>query len=128
MRNFVDVYPDRRTIEAVSTVNNPQYQQQFIEPGSAQWDAILAQEQLPNAFTIDIFGGKSFRVKVGEKTSFIYVNIGVNNILNNRNILTGGFEQLRFNFENNDPSSFPTRYNYGLGINYFASIVYRLPI
>ena len=128
MRNFVDVNPDRRTIDAVSTVNNPQYQQQFIEPGSAQWDAILAQEQLPNAFTIDIFGGKSFRVKVGEKTSFIYVNICVNNILNNRNIMTGGFEQLRFNFENNDPSSFPTRYNYGLGINYFASIVYRLPI
>lgn len=128
MRNFVDVNPDRRTIQAVSTVNNPDYQQQFIEPGSVQWDAILAQEQLPNAFTIDLFAGKSFRIKVGEKTSFIYLNVGVNNILNNRNIITGGFEQLRFNFEDNNPNSFPTRYNYGLGINYFASIVYRLPM
>lgn len=128
MRNFVDVNPDRRTIEAVSYVNNPEYQQQIVEPGSQQWNDILAQEQLPNTFTIDVFGGKSFRIKTGEKTSFIYINVGVNNILNNRNIITGGFEQLRYNFTDNDPSTFPTRYNYGLGINYFASIVYRLPM
>jgi hypothetical protein len=128
MRNFSDFNPDRRTIEAVTTTNNPQYQQQFLEPGSQQWDDVLAQEQLPNIFTIDVFGGKSFRIKVGEKTSFIYINVGINNILNNRNIITGGFEQLRFNFQDNDPSTFPNRYNYGLGLNYFASIVYRLPI
>lgn len=128
MRNFVDINPDRRTIEAVSTNNNPVYQQQFVQPGSQQWQNILSQEELPHIFTIDIFAGKSFRIKVGEKTSFIYINVGVNNILNNRNILTGGFEQLRYDFEGNDPSTFPTKYNYGLGINYFASIVYRLPI
>jgi hypothetical protein len=128
MRNFVDINPDRRTIEAVSTINNPQYQQQFIEPGSQQWNNILAQEELPNVFTIDIFAGKSFRIKVKEKTSFIYINVGVNNILNNRNIITGGFEQLRFNFSDNNPATFPTKYNYGFGINYFASIVYRLPV
>jgi hypothetical protein len=128
MRNFVDINPDRRTIEAVSTNNNPVYQQQFVQPGSQQWQNILSQEELPHIFTIDIFAGKSFRIKVGEKTSFIYINVGVNNILNNRNILTGGFEQLRYDFEGNDPTTFPTKYNYGLGINYFASIVYRLPI
>jgi hypothetical protein len=127
MRNFVDINPDRRTIEAVSYINNPVYQQQVVEPGSQLWDNILSQEQLPNIFTIDVFGGKSFRIKTGEKTSFIYLNIGVNNLLNNRNIRTGGFEQLRYNFNDNDPSTFPTRYNWGSGINYFASIVYRLP-
>ncbi len=128
MRNFVDFNPDRRTLQAVSITSEPEYQQQFVERGSEQWDAILAQEQLPNVFTIDVFGGKSFRIKVGEKTSFVYINVGVNNILNNRNIRTSGFEQLRFDFADNDPSAFPTRYFYGLGINYFASIVYRLPM
>lgn len=129
MRNFVDINPDRRTVEAVALTTSPQYQQQFVEQGSEQWNSILAQEELPAAFTIDVFGGKSFRIKSKNgKASFIYLNIGVNNILNNRNIITGGFEQLRYNFEDNNPNSFPTRYYYGLGINYFASVVYRLPM
>ena len=129
MRNFVDINPDRRTIEAVALTTNPQYNQQFVEQGSDQWNNILAQEELPAAFTIDVFGGKSFRFKAENgKASFVYINIGINNILNNRNIKTGGFEQLRYDFAENNPNKFPTRYYYGLGINYFASVVYRLPM
>lgn len=127
MRSFVEVNPDRRTIEAVSLTANPEFQQQAVTPGSEQWESILAQEELPHVFTIDVFGGKSFRFKnsAGE-AQYLYLNIGVSNILNNRNIITGGFEQLRYDFEDNNPNTFPTRYFYGYGVNYFASLTYRM--
>ncbi len=127
MRSFVEVNPDRRTFEAVSYVNNPEFQQQAVTPGSAEWVAILEQEELPHVFTIDIFGGKSFRFKNSKgEAQYIYINVGISNILNNRNIITGGFEQLRYDFEDNNPNTFPTRYFYGYGINYFASVTYRI--
>jgi len=128
-RSFVDINPDRRTYEAVTYSADPTYQQQAVVPDSDQWNAILAQEELPAAFTVDLFAGKSLRLKTKKgKTYFLYFNLGVNNILNNRNMVSGGFEQLRYDFEEKDPEKFPTRYFYSYGINYFASITYRLPM
>ncbi len=115
-RNYVSVNPDRRTAEATG----------LIDPLSESYHSILAQEQLPVFYTINLFFGKSFLLsrfmKRLPRNTFLYLNIGVNNLLNNTSIQTGGFEQLRFDFAEKDPEKFPVKYFYGYGINYFINI------
>ncbi len=115
-RNYVAINPSRRTAEAVD----------LIEPASEQWSRILEQEQLPGIFTIDIFTGKSFLLSKAMKSlpygTFLYLNVGVSNILNNKNNLTGGFEQLRYDFNSRNPDRFGNKYFYGIGINYFINL------
>jgi hypothetical protein len=72
--------------------------------------------------TVDFFGGKSF--KFDDK--FLYLNVGVSNILNNTDFITGGFEQLRFNYATRDPDNFPANYFYSFGRTYFISLSLRL--
>lgn len=113
-RNYIDINPSRRTEENVD----------LLTPGGEQWHAVLDQEKLPSAFTIDLFAGKSFLLSKAMKwlprNTFLYVNVGVNNILNNKDIRTGGFEQLRF--DSNNPDRFPSKYFYGYGTNYFINL------
>ncbi len=124
--NWIDINPDRRTMEALAYVESPEHQQNFVLPDSDLGRAILAQQKAPDAFTMDFFGGKSFRIapKKG-KPFFIYINAGVNNILNNRNIVAFGFEQLRFDYEDKNVDKFPPRYSYNFGINYFVNVSLR---
>lgn len=115
-RNYVEVNPSRLTTDAVD----------LLRPGSAEWHAILDQEKLPSAFTIDIFAGKSFLLSKAMKWlpygSYLYLNVGVSNILNNRDIKTGGFEQLRFDYSGANPERFPSKYFYAFGTNYFVNV------
>jgi hypothetical protein len=49
------------------------------------------------------------------------LNAGISNLLNNKDIISGGYEQLRFDFDTHDPDKFPPKYYYAYGINYFLS-------
>jgi hypothetical protein len=49
----------------------------------------------------------------------------VNNILNNTNIVSGGFEQLRFDFAEKNINKFPSKKFYAYGTNFFASVGVR---
>ncbi len=117
---WMDFNPIRRTWEAVDGVDNP----------SDKYDYIIKQEKLKNQFTMDIFGGYSWRIdksiKKVKKSQYIYLNVGINNLTNNRKHITGGYEQLRYDFDNQNPDKFPSRYFYAYGINYFISIAYRI--
>lgn len=104
---WVEVNPDRRTEEALKKY--------FAE--DPQVSKILDQQKLPSNYTIDISGGKSFKVM---KKYYLNVNATVNNLLNNTNFITGGNEQLRYDATNID--KFPTKYSYALGLNYFLMI------
>ncbi len=107
---YLSFNPDRRTATAVEP----------IDYNSEEWTTAIDQEKLASQFSLDLFGGKSFKIK---NYYFIYLTVGVNNVLNNRNFITGGFEQLRFDGEEID--KFPSRYYYAYGINYFASITFK---
>ncbi len=116
-RSYVSINPSRRTIDAVDG----------IETGSERYHAILDQEKLPSAFTVDVYLGKSFALnkwnsKLFKYGTYLYVNLGVNNVLNNRNVMTGGFEQLRFDQAGRNPERFGTKYFYGFGANYFVNV------
>jgi hypothetical protein len=109
---FIDFNPNRRTEAAIDGLN----------PEIGQFNSIIAQEQGDPGFTVDFFGSKSFKIN----DVFLYLTLGVNNILDNQNLKTGGYEQLRFDFENQDPSTFPARYYYYFGRNYFLSLAFRI--
>lgn len=115
-RNYMEVNPASKTADAV----------EFVEKGSEQWKSILDQTKLPAFYTVDIFAGTSIRVKNHIKSAgsnvYLRLNAGVNNVLNNRNIITGGFEQLRFDTQMKNPERFPPKYFYGYGANYFVNL------
>jgi hypothetical protein len=103
---YVDMNPDRRTAEGVVKYAS-------TDP---QVDQILGQERLPSYYTVNLNGGKSFRIM---RKYFLNLNLSVNNLLNNTNIIINGFEQLRW-----DPSSvskFPNKYYYMTGTTYMIS-------
>jgi hypothetical protein len=110
---FMDIYldpgPDRRTAEAVAN---------FVE-SDPQWNETLDQTRLDNGYSLNLIGGKSWRM--GDYFLSLFGNI--TNVTNNRNFVTGGFEQLRF--DNTNVGKFPPRIGYMAGINYFVSATLR---
>ncbi len=120
---WIDIYPLRRSIEAVSYAgSDPEFLGQVIEQDSPLWNDILEQEKAPSAFTLDFFGGKSWKIN----DFFIYLNVGVSNILDNQDFITGGYEQFRFDFEGKNAGQFPNRYFYSFGRTYFINLTFRL--
>jgi hypothetical protein len=115
-RNYIDISPDRRTPEAIAGV----------ETGSGRYSDILDQQMLPSIFTIDISGGKSWMLsrysKKLPRSAFVYLNVGISNLLDNRETRTGGFEQLRYDFADNNPDKFASKYFYGAGRNFFINL------
>ena len=116
---WLDYNPLRRTVAAVNGMD-------INDPLRAE---ILGQERLQSQYTLDAFAGYSWlmnnKFKSLKKRHFLVFNLGVNNILNNQNIVSGGFEQLRYDFAGKDVDKFPARRFYAYGINFFASVGLR---
>ena len=108
---YMSFNPERRIEGAVDGI--PQ--------GTDEWNAIIGQERLPSAFTLDANLGKSF--KIGD--NLLLFNLSVNNILNNKTIITGGYEQLRYDLEEKDPHKFPSKYYYLYGTQYYLNVSFR---
>lgn len=118
-RNYMEVNPTRLTADAVD----------MMDRTSAEYQAVVNQEQFPSFYTVDIFAGKSFLLqnyfKKLPRSWMLYINVGVNNVTNNKDIITGGFNQLRFDYATRNPDKFPPKYFYGYGINYFVNIALK---
>ncbi|MEO6489488.1 MAG: TonB-dependent receptor [Ferruginibacter sp.] len=116
---YLDFNPIRRTEAATSGVDE----------GSALWHDIVDQTKLKSQYTVDAFAGYSWlmskRFKSMKKRTYLVFNVGVNNILNNKEIVSGGFEQLRFDFAEKNTQKFPDKRFYAYGTNYFASVGVR---
>ncbi|MCD4746538.1 MAG: TonB-dependent receptor plug domain-containing protein, partial [Bacteroidales bacterium] len=107
---YIDINPDRRTAEAVANYE-PTY--------PPNWDEILDQEKLSGDYTVDFFGGKSWKIN----DYFIALNLSANNVLNNQDFAFGGFEQLRFDSE--ETNKFPPKYFYLYGTTYYINLSFR---
>lgn len=116
---YADFNPIRRTESAVSG----------LEEGSALWNQIIDQTKLKSQYTLDAFAGYSWmmnrRFKGLKKRTYLVFNVGVNNILDNRSIISGSFEQLRFDFAGKNVNKFPNKNFYSYGTNFFASVGVR---
>lgn len=106
---YLDPNPDRRTLEALEGYVD-------TDPQVAE---ILAPTKLDPGFIMNAFAGYSYRTKNGQ---FIRLNVNVNNVLNNKSFISGGYEQLRYDASQID--KFPPKYGYAYGLSYFAMISY----
>lgn len=122
--SYLSMNPLRRTWEAVKN----------LDAKSAEYSRIFDQTEFDPQFTLDFFGGWSYKLprqfNLNHKSTFLVFNVGVNNVLNNTNIVTGGYEQLRFEApasaaDVNVVDKFPPKLFYAYGLNYFASVTLR---
>src|SRR5690606_14890502 len=67
--SWLDFNPVRRTSAAVD----------LVEPGSPQWDAILQQEQVDGAWTVDLSFYKSWMKDWPKGRTLYALNIGITN-------------------------------------------------
>jgi len=107
---YIDINPDRRTETAVAS---------FSE-GDIRLQQTINQEKFPEAYTLDFFGGKSW--KIGNY--YLFLTISVSNILDKKDIKSGGYEQYRFDPEN--INRFPAKYFYLYGRTYFINLSFRI--
>jgi len=118
-RLYLDFNPVRRTESATNGV----------DPGSALWHDIIDQTRVPSEYTLDAFAGWSWKMNKRfpslQKSTYLVFNVGVNNILNNTSLISGGYEQLRFDFAEKNVNKFPTKEFFSYGTNFFASIGMR---
>ncbi|MEI6696214.1 MAG: TonB-dependent receptor [Bacteroidota bacterium] len=109
--NYLDFNPERRTVNAVPYAN----------PNDPRIPSILNQIKLDDGVTLDASVGKSWQVK----KIYINLNLSITNILDNTSLITGGYEQMRFDFDTKDINKFPPKYYYGLGRTFFLNLGIR---
>jgi Carboxypeptidase regulatory-like domain len=116
--NYIDFAPNVRTAESLGLVK-----ENF---GVDMYNKIVGQKKLNRIATVDATFGKSWLarkiVKQAPYRSTLNLNLGVNNLLNNKNIQLTGFEQLRF--DQKRPNLFAPRYIYAIGAQYFMNLAY----
>jgi hypothetical protein len=95
------------------------------DPNSQIYRTIVDQTRAPAAYTLDLFGGKSWRIN---RKYFLHLNVGVNNILNNQDIVIAGRESYRnaFRRDVSDPRFYTSEVLYAFGLNYFVQMSVRL--
>lgn len=106
---YLDPNPDRRTTAALTN----------LVTDDPQWDKLLDQTKLDNGVTLDIFATKSWMY---HKKYRIGLNASVNNVLDNQDLITGGYEQMRVDTQN--PDKFPPKYGYMFGRTFFAMLTF----
>ena len=115
---WLDFNPIRRTYSAIED----------LDPKSNEWHNIIDQTKFDPQYTVDFFGGYSWKLPktyIEKRAVYLSFNAGINNLLDNKNIITGGYEQLRFDFDTRDANQFPAKYYYGYGVNYFLSVAIK---
>lgn len=126
MDNYFDISPILRTQSFVTDPTGGVYSQATEE----NLRNVLIQIKTDDQFIFNINGGKSF--KFGQYR--LGVSLMINNILNNRNFITGGYEAARYsNFQEafadynrgEENRLFPARYWKDLGISYFLNTYLR---
>ncbi|MBL7902890.1 MAG: hypothetical protein JNK73_12915 [Bacteroidia bacterium] len=105
---YTDLNPERRTAEAVD---------KYLSSEEKYYQAILKQEQLPSYFILNANTGKSFRV---QRKHYLNITAVVYNLLNNKNNISTGFEQLRW--DKNDVTRFANKYYYMQGTTFMLNM------
>ena len=99
------------------------------QDGHIVYNYIPKQEKFDGGFMLDLSIGRYIRLKRGKSLS---INLALNNVTNNRNLRTGGFEMNRDDYYNNSKRmqraysfSNNSKYFYANAFNFFLNIGYR---
>ena len=112
-RAYVDLSPVRHESmpDLWKVCNSEEELQQRIKE-------ISAQDKLNEALVINMSLGKLIYLN---RTASLNLNLSINNLLDNRNIQTGGYQQGRFDYTNFTTSKYPNKYYYAQGIRIFLN-------
>jgi len=110
---YLDFGPASRTEYAIQTMS--------LGPNDPLIYEATKQKQIDGGYTLDFSIGKSWKIN----NYFIGINLNINNVLDNKNLITGGYEQLRFSYDVNNINKFPPKYYYGYGRTYFLMLSFR---
>jgi hypothetical protein len=117
---WIDVNPLRRTEAAVD----------LVAPESQNYRNIIDQERFKGQFTMDLSVGYSWMLNNQfhnlKKRYYLTFNASVSNVTNNKNLIVGGFEQLRFDYQEKNPYKFDSKYFYAYGTTYFINVSFRM--
>lgn len=118
-RNFVEIAPVRHLASNYTEVLPPEANGFDQE----KYDAYLMltdQEEFKGGCTVDLGIGKIFYLKNRNSINF---NLNISNLLNKKDVRTGGYEQGRLQLDN--PGRFSSKYFYMQGINVYLNVSYR---
>ena len=107
---YLDPNPDRHTAEALAA----------FASDDTRIPSVLAQEKLDSGMTVDLFGGKSWRIN---HKYYLGFTISVSNLLDNTSYAMSGYEQLRY--DPADIAKFPPKLAYLYGRTFFLNIYLR---
>lgn len=115
--NYVDLAPLRRLASNYTSINP--YDENLFNV----YKSLTHQEKYDDYYTLDLSIGKILYLKNRKSMNF---NIAVNNLLNKKDIRTGGYEQGRLDAgATNAATKFPSKYYYMQGINCFVNVNYK---
>jgi hypothetical protein len=106
---YMDIFPERHT----------QFALEGYTPDHPNWNKLLDQKKLDNQMTVDLFFGKSWKIK----DYTLALNGNVTNLLNNTDFAFTGFEQYRVDRTN--PDRFQPKYSYMYGTQFFINLNLR---
>lgn len=120
--NYIDIAPYRRTNSFITSYKD--YPVNGVDEASLK--DILKQDKMDDQFMMNLNIGKTIRI--GKYSAGISGSI--NNVLNNKKYVTGGFEQMRVgNFtkaiEKDYLKLFGPKLWYGQGTTFFANVYFR---
>lgn len=130
--NYLSMNPARRTVSAYQTVIRGGQEPSL--PGALKYEALTAlsqEEKLDAAFTLNASIGKTWYIRYSYQLGF---SLEIKNLLNNQDIRTGGYEQMRLSqrtYVNQDKQSiryyapFDSKYFYLLGTTYYLNVYFR---
>lgn len=110
--NYIDLSPARHE-EMPGLWKFCKTEEEYI----ARRDEITRQDKLKNAFVVNFSVGKVIYTKFGS----LNFNVSINNLLNNTNIQTGGYQEGKFDYTNYDVNKFPNKIYYSQGIRVFVN-------
>lgn len=83
---------------------------------------LAGQDKLKNAFVLNLSIGKV--VYINRKLSLNF-NLNIDNVLNNRNVMTYGYQQGRFDYKTYTGDKYPNKYSYAQGIKVMFNVGVR---
>lgn len=135
--NYLDFAPNRFTESTVAlygcdmskVTSSNLIAAATTEEAQAAVRALGTQEKLKGGFMLDASIGKLIYLKNRKSLNF---NLSLSNILNNREMITGGYQQGRLPWNNSDNvidrtalNKFPNKYYYAWGFNFFFNVGYK---
>ena len=119
---YVDLAPTRHeAMPELYTVVKPAEGQTIQQAVEQKIEEIAHQDKLKDAFTLNVSIGKVIYTRWGS----LNFNLSVNNVLNNRKIQTGGYQEGKFDYENYSTTKFPNKIYYAQGIRVFFNFGIR---